>query len=940
VALASAFLMLEATGNAQWLTLANPDWNISLTDFGYSDFLLDNTPGFEGREYLSGEWGAAVAYQVGGAAPVPTQRLQPNFMYPDWVTSSTFNVVTPLVQTGVNADGLPVAESVISNDDLEITLRHEMIDTVLGTPMGVAPASGGGAGQSIQSSRYVLKQTCTIRNLTASPISGLQFFQFLHGLHSQRGVVDNRVYAGPYDTYRHDVTLAGVDPWAIGAGSSTSGLEDFIGFHAASAPTAFEIGHYGIEGNGVDDHWSGKPTDGVHRSVEDNWQTVPYSTRQGTDSFAPPQLWVAGAQRWNLGGVGVGQSVSHEILLSVRTGTVVDRGPGSSGGCNGGSAVPGGLDYEFEDVSESGSCFAEYTQAEEDEISVRVSAGEFGPLTFPSPGMPAQLWNVNFTGVFSGSVHLTVGYDSSILPPGFDASSLCLYLFDGVAWQKLTSTVDPLVHTIGVTTTQLGPLALGAQSLTLFSITATADPVDAGNTTGSGSYVEGASVSLTATPLAGYVFARWMEGATEVSTSPSYTFPATADRALTASFVPVGTAKTIATRSLPSSGGTTSGDGAYEQGTTATVVAVPAAGYKFSKWREGETVVSTSASYSFTVSGDRSLEAKFKAVYTLTVTAEPENGGEVEGDPQYEIGEVARVKAKPDTGYAFVHWTQNGIPVSTNPQFEFAMTGNRELVGHFAEGERVDLSSIPPHAGTTSGGGVYPVGALVNLNAVPEPGYEFVHWTENDVPVSTSATYSFTSATARVLVAHFQLTSSGVTAPIVGSDTLHRFPNRAFKIRSSTLLDNDSSPGGHDLSIVSVDSQSANGARLSRVGDWIVFEPLGDSSATDSFLYRVSDGIEQTAGLVTVLLDPEPESQTLNLTGSLLIDLGGVNQMQVRAAGIPGRSYKLQFTASLVSPTSWADLGVPIVADGVGEVIFVDSSPASPRFYRVIEFNP
>lgn len=37
------------------LTVANPHWNITMTDGGYSDFLLDNTPGFQGREYLSGE---------------------------------------------------------------------------------------------------------------------------------------------------------------------------------------------------------------------------------------------------------------------------------------------------------------------------------------------------------------------------------------------------------------------------------------------------------------------------------------------------------------------------------------------------------------------------------------------------------------------------------------------------------------------------------------------------------------------------------------------------------------------------------------------------------------------------------------------------------------------------------------------------------------------
>ena len=120
---ALALLFSPGSAAAQALTLANPHWNITLTDFGYSDFLLDNTPGFEGREYLSGEWGAAVGYQVSGGPGVTAQWLEPNFVFPDWVTNSTFSVVSPLTQTGVNADNLPVAQSVIANAHLEITQR-------------------------------------------------------------------------------------------------------------------------------------------------------------------------------------------------------------------------------------------------------------------------------------------------------------------------------------------------------------------------------------------------------------------------------------------------------------------------------------------------------------------------------------------------------------------------------------------------------------------------------------------------------------------------------------------------------------------------------------------------------------------------------------------------------------------------------------------------
>jgi len=45
---------------ADSLTLDNPNWQINLTDAGYSDYLGDLAQDSVGREYLSGEWGAAL----------------------------------------------------------------------------------------------------------------------------------------------------------------------------------------------------------------------------------------------------------------------------------------------------------------------------------------------------------------------------------------------------------------------------------------------------------------------------------------------------------------------------------------------------------------------------------------------------------------------------------------------------------------------------------------------------------------------------------------------------------------------------------------------------------------------------------------------------------------------------------------------------------------
>jgi len=608
---------------------------------------------------------------------------------------------------------------------------------------------------SISSHRYVLKQTCTLRNISGASMSQVQLFQFLHGLQSQRGIYDNRLYGGPLSEFRYDVTQAGVDAGAVGAGSSGAGLEDFISFHASAAPSAYEVGYYGIEGNGVDAHAIGKPSDGVHLSVENNWQTSPYSTRQGTDQFTPAQRWIAGAERWELGNLAAGQSVSLDVLLSLRTGTKVTSGPNKSGGCNGGSSVPGGVDYEFEDVSSDGSCFAEYSKADEAEIEVHIAAGEFEPFTFLTPGEPAQIWEVAFSGIYAGAVNLTFGYDPTILPTGFDEETLCIYQFIGGGWQKLTSVVDSLSHSIRVTATTLSVFALGVEGGVAFSIQATPAPPNSGVISGAGAHADGASATLVATPNAGYVFANWTETGAPVSVSPSLTFVVHSDRTLVANFAPVGTGRTISTASLPASGGSTSGDGAYAPGASATVMATPNAGYKFSKWLENDVVVSTARNYTFTVAGDRTLVAKFKPVYAINVTADPANGGEVEADPAYEFGEMAVLKAKPNDGYCFVNWTQNGIPVSSEATFSFTVTGSRDLVGHFAFGNLVRASAEPVNAGTASGAGVYNQGATVTLAAEANTGYVFVNWTENGSEVSASPTYSFVCGASRTLVANF-----------------------------------------------------------------------------------------------------------------------------------------------------------------------------------------
>ena len=68
----------------------------------------------------------------------------------------------------------------------------------------------------------------------------------------------------------------------------------------------------------------------------------------------------------------------------------------------------------------------------------------------------------------------------------------------------------------------------------------------------------------------------------------------------------------------------------------------------------------------------------------------------------------------------------------------------------------ISASANPAIGGTVSGTGEYYQGETVTLTATPAMGYVFVNWTENNVEVSTSATYSFTATADRNLVANFR----------------------------------------------------------------------------------------------------------------------------------------------------------------------------------------
>lgn len=150
-----------------------------------------------------------------------------------------------------------------------------------------------------------------------------------------------------------------------------------------------------------------------------------------------------------------------------------------------------------------------------------------------------------------------------------------------------------------------------------YTVSAAASPVIGGSVSGGGSFLPGLTASLLATPNAGYYFTGWSEGGRTVSALANYSFTVSINRALVANF---GVGFTVAASPSFAPGGSVSGAGGYATGGMVNLVATPVAGYQFTNWSEGGTIVSTGNSYAFSAAADRALVANFIPIVGLDNT--------------------------------------------------------------------------------------------------------------------------------------------------------------------------------------------------------------------------------------------------------------------------------------------------------------------------------
>ena len=143
-----------------------------------------------------------------------------------------------------------------------------------------------------------------------------------------------------------------------------------------------------------------------------------------------------------------------------------------------------------------------------------------------------------------------------------------------------------------------------------FEISATASA--GGSVTGTNTYAYKEIATLTATADEGYHFEKWSNG----STDNPLKITVTEDIEIQAIFA----INTYTITATATKGGTVTGAGTYDHGTSVTLTATPDFDYQFVNWTVGGEVVSTDNPYTFPATANVEVVANFQEVAATTQT--------------------------------------------------------------------------------------------------------------------------------------------------------------------------------------------------------------------------------------------------------------------------------------------------------------------------------
>ena len=226
-----------------------------------------------------------------------------------------------------------------------------------------------------------------------------------------------------------------------------------------------------------------------------------------------------------------------------------------------------------------------------------------------------------------------------------------------------------------------------------YELTMAVDPAGGGTTNpavGVHPYEEGAVVTISATPNAGYEFDHWTGDVADPN-SASTTVTMDGDKTVTAHFVLLPVTYDLTMAVDPAGSGATdpaAGVHTYSEGEVVAITATPNAGYEFDHWT-GAVADPNAASTTVTMDGDKTVTAHFSLIpvtYELTMAVDPAGGGTTApavGVHTYPEDGVVAITATPNAGYQFDHWTGD-VADPNAASTTVTMDGDKTVTAHFS----------------------------------------------------------------------------------------------------------------------------------------------------------------------------------------------------------------------------------------------------------------
>lgn len=403
-------------------------------------------------------------------------------------------------------------------------------------------------------------------------------------------------------------------------------------------------------------------------------------------------------------------------------------------------------------------------------IDLSAYAGHTVNIAFKYGGQYAHSWYLDDVVVTAAVPQYNINAESNNTAYGtvdgggtYDQGATCLLTatantgYEFKKWTKDGEEVSTNAsYSFEVTENATYVGVFGEPSITYYTISTEANPLQGGSVDGGDTYAEGTSVVLTAIPNTGWHFVKWQDNDTD---NPR-TITVNGDATYTAYFERDTHILTVTAN--PSDGGTVTGGGTYNFGQTATLTATPNTDYEFLNWNDGVTA----SSRTVTVVEDASYVAYFvnttTTTYTIGVVANDPTKGTVTGGGVYPEGAEISLTASPYGINVFTHWNDG----NTNNPRTITVTGDAVYTAFFETPTlyTITVQSQNPTMGTVSGGGNFAAGSEISIQATPNGGYYFDGWTDGNyenprtVTVTGNATYvaKFTSQQSQ----NFMLTAT------------------------------------------------------------------------------------------------------------------------------------------------------------------------------------